>query len=54
MDNIEKALAGFLHRGDAKKMAMLLVEAVKTGNISYDIAEVILDEDPEDGLIPEV
>ena len=51
MDNIEKALAGFLHRGDAQKMAMLLVEAVKTGNISYDIAKVILDEDPEDMLM---
>jgi hypothetical protein len=51
MDNIEKALTSFLQSGDACKMSMLLVEAMKTGNISYEVAKAILDEDPEDILM---
>ena len=51
MDNIEKALTSFLQRSDAHKMAMLLAEATKTGDISYEVAKAILDEDPEDMLI---
>jgi len=50
MNNIEKALTSFLESDDAHKMAMLLAEAMKTGDISYDQAKAILNEDPEDML----
>lgn len=50
MDNLLKALTTFLKVDDARKLALLLKEALKTGTITYADAGSILGEDPEDIL----
>ena len=50
MDKLEKALSNFLKPEDARKMALLLSAAMKSGKLSYAEAKAILNEDPEDIL----
>jgi hypothetical protein len=50
MDNLQKALTVFLKDEDARKLAMLLKEAMETGTISYENAERIIGNDAEDIL----
>lgn len=50
MCNLNKALSSFLESEDVHKMALLLEETMRTGEISYEKAAAILNEDPEDML----
>ena len=50
MCNLDKALSSFLEIEDVHKMALLLKETMRTGEISYEKAAAILNVDPEDML----
>ncbi len=50
MNKLQKALCGFLNSDDAKKLAQVLQEVLKTGTISYEEAQRIIGGDPEDIL----
>ena len=50
-DNLQKALETFLQKEDAAKLAPLLVKALEQGTLTYQDAEKLLGEDPEDMLI---
>jgi len=49
--NLNSALETFLKEDAVNQLAKILTYALKTGRISYEEAEHILDDDPEDALI---
>ena len=51
MDKLQKALTSFLKTDDVNKLAQLLEEVSRSGKISYETAERIINESPEDILI---
>ncbi len=51
MNKLEKALGGFLNSDDAGKLAQVLEYTFKTGRISYEEIERLIDDDPEDILV---
>ncbi|HEX75898.1 MAG TPA: hypothetical protein G4O12_04855 [Dehalococcoidia bacterium] len=51
MNKLQKALSSFLKSADANKLAQLLEKSIKTGKISYEEAERMINGDAEDILI---
>ncbi len=51
LENLRRALESFLEKGDAAGLAPLLLHTLNTGSLTYEQAEAVLGEDPEDMLI---
>ena len=48
--NLQRALTNFISIKDARRLAPVLIEILKTGSITYDVATEIISEDAEDIL----